>query len=58
MYVYSWSSSFVVDYNFLIPDRQEQQSQLEFPIEMTSSTTRPRKRRKTATKKNDEEIEN
>lgn len=58
MYVYSWSSSFVVDYNFLIPDRQEQQSQLEFPIEMTSSTTRPRKRRKTTTKKNDEEIEN
>ncbi|XP_009617734.1 transcription factor bHLH96-like [Nicotiana tomentosiformis] len=46
------SSTYVLDHNFTIPD---QLLQLESPVEM-SSTTRPRRRR-TRSKKNQEEVE-
>ncbi|XP_060169061.1 transcription factor bHLH96-like [Lycium barbarum] len=51
------NSSSVLDHNFTIPDQQEQLPQLDSPIEMSSSATRPRRRR-ARTKKNEEEIEN
>ncbi|CAN4108702.1 unnamed protein product [Withania somnifera] len=54
-------SSSVFDHNFTIPAQQDQeeQPQLDSPVEISSSTTRQRRTRtRTRTKKNEEEIEN
>ncbi|KAK4378994.1 hypothetical protein RND71_000856 [Anisodus tanguticus] len=47
-----------LDHNFTILDQQEQQQQLDSPVEMSSTTSTRSRRTRRRTKKNEEEIEN